>query len=88
MKKPIRTSLLSPLRISPYPVIRCKGCGEWIAPLENPNPNIVLTGNGAVSDGSFELSPVFDVYHAPCWLTAAKMNETIEEADLNDRGQP
>jgi hypothetical protein len=67
---------VSPLRISPFATVRCKGCENWIVPLENPNPNLILTGNGAVSDdGGFEFSPVFDLYHARCWLTAAKLEE-------------
>jgi len=76
------TRLISPLRISPDPVATCKGCERPIDPRATPNLNVILTGNAALDSqaGALELSPVFDLYHAPCWLTAAKMNKAIEDA--------
>lgn len=59
------TQLISPLRVSPDAALRCKGCSEYVAVLENLN--VVLHGNATVNEGSIELSPVLGLYHAPCW---------------------
>lgn len=64
------SALISPLKIANETALRCKKCGEWIALLENLN--VVVTGNAAAYNGTFILSPAFDIYHTPCFLKAAK----------------
>ncbi len=62
-------TLFSSVQIAYY-TVSCGGCKEDID-LET-NQNVVLTGNANSIDGMPCLSPVFNIYHAPCWLKAAK----------------
>ena len=70
------THLISPLRISPDAALRCKGCGEYVAVLEILN--VVLHGNATINEGSVELSPVFGLYHTPCWAKEVNLDLLTE----------